>query len=279
MSQSRTVLPVRDIQLVVATLVTILAAQALYFLPEIRWHFALGACAATLGITVMLALRAAWRSIFPTRPTRAPRDSDAAPTATTAPVAASALPEKSQWTLRTLRALELKRFEDLLAAYVRVLGYHVRVTRRAPDGSGELLVSNAAHTPVLVVHLRSWTVFRVGEQAMDELRAALAEHRVNAGAFFTAGTFTDEARSVGQRRGYDLVDGDEMIARFNQLAPAQFCELLYHATRGDYTTPSCPSCGTKMVLHAVPGSDTRVDDFWHCRNHPTCRQTLKVQPT
>jgi restriction system protein len=279
MSQSRTVLPVRDIQLVVATLVTILAAQALYFLPDIRWHFALGACAAALGITALLTARAAWRALFPPRARRTrSRPDDATPSAP-AFAPAPLVAEKSQWTLRTLRALEWKRFEDLLVAYIRVLGYHVRVSRRAPDGSGELLVSDAAHTPVLVVHLRSWTVFRVGEQAMDELRAALAEHRVNAGAFFTAGTFTDEARSVGQRRGYDLVDGEEMIARFNQLAPAQFCELLYHATRGDYTTPSCPSCGTKMVLHAVPGSDTRVDDFWHCRNHPTCRQTLKVQPT
>ncbi len=279
MSQSRTVLPVRDIQLVVATLVTILAAQALYFLPDIRWHFALGACAAALGIAGMLTLRAAWRSFFPARRSRAHRDHETHPAAAAPFVAGPVLTEKSQWTLRTLRALEWKRFEDLLVAYVRVLGYHVLVTRRAPDGSGELLVSNAAHTPVLVVHLRSWTVFRVGEQAMDELRAALAEHRVNTGAFFTAGTFTDEARSVGQRRGYDLVDGEEMIARFNQLAPAQFCELLYHATRGDYTTPSCPSCGTKMVLHAGSGGDTRGEDFWHCRNHPTCRQTLKVQPT
>lgn len=278
MSQSRTVLPVRDIQLVVATLVTILAAQALYFMPEIRWHFTLGACTAALGIAVAFTLRSALRSIFPSRSRAAAADDLPEKSPAIAPPAA-ALAEKGQWSLRTLRSLEWKRFEDLLLSYIRILGYHARVTRRAPDGSSEILVSNAAHTPVLVVHLRSWTVFRIGEQAMDDLRNAMAEQRVTAGAFFTAGIFTDEARSVGRRRGYDLVDGEELIARFHQLAPAQFCELLYHATRGDYSTPSCPSCGTKMVLHAMPGTNTLADNFWHCRNHPTCRQTLKVQPT
>ncbi|MGB8857191.1 MAG: topoisomerase DNA-binding C4 zinc finger domain-containing protein [Burkholderiales bacterium] len=44
------------------------------------------------------------------------------------------------------------------------------------------------------------------------------------------------------------------------------------ATEGEYSTPSCPSCGIKMLIRSG-----RQGNFWGCKNFPRCRQILHVR--
>ena len=66
-----------------------------------------------------------------------------------------------------------------------------------------------------------------------------------------------------------------MLLMMIQRLPGEKSEaLLAFATAGDYTTPTCPSCGVKMK--AVAGSGGRPD-FWGCKNYPRCRQKLGMR--
>lgn len=278
MALQRTALPLRDVLLVVFTLVAVLVSQALYFLPHLRWTFVLLSAGLIVTIAVGLLLSAlwdAWRDHQTRRPA-ARAANPSVPEASASP-AAQGHSARHAWMLRTLRTLEWRRFEELVCSYARVLGFGSRALRRGADGSADLLITDAAERPVMLVHCRSWSVFQVGGRALQDLRDAMTLHRVDNGAFFTAGNFSDEARVIGRRHDLDLVDGEELLARFQQLPPAQALDLLYHVTRGDYTTPSCPSCGAKMMLRTATLSPANGEEFWICRGYPTCRHTFKVQ--
>ncbi|HEX9171356.1 MAG TPA: topoisomerase DNA-binding C4 zinc finger domain-containing protein, partial [Telluria sp.] len=48
--------------------------------------------------------------------------------------------------------------------------------------------------------------------------------------------------------------------------------LLRFAFEGDYTTPTCASCGVKMVAR-----DSKRGAFWGCQHYPRCKTTLPMR--
>lgn len=70
-----------------------------------------------------------------------------------------------------------------------------------------------------------------------------------------------------------LGTGDEFLAKFEALSDVSRRRLLDVALEGDWTTPSCPSCGTKMVRRQGSGGDA----FRGCASCPRCRQTFQMK--
>lgn len=183
----------------------------------------------------------------------------------------------STWSLELLRSLEWKRFEELVCAYVRQLGYEARTTRLGADGGVDVEVLDPATQQVaMIVQCKAWNVYPVGIKSVRELYGVMAATKIPQCAFFTSGTYTTEALVFGQKHDVDLVDGEELLSRINQLKLSQSLQLLEDATRGDYTTPTCPSCGVKMILRTAGKGRSAGEDFWGCPSYPRCRQTFKV---
>lgn len=38
-------------------------------------------------------------------------------------------------------------------------------------------------------------------------------------------------------------------------------------------TPTCPKCGTPMVLRTAKRGNQKGEEFWGCQNYPQCRET------
>jgi len=74
------------------------------------------------------------------------------------------------WFLEFLRSLEWKRFEDLVAAYSRELGYEAKTTRIGADGGVDVVLSQKGETkPVMVIQCKAWNAYKVGIKAVREL--------------------------------------------------------------------------------------------------------------
>lgn len=39
-------------------------------------------------------------------------------------------------------------------------------------------------------------------------------------------------------------------------------------------TPTCPKCGTPMVLRTAKKGDQKGQEFWGCKNYPRCREIV-----
>jgi restriction system protein len=176
----------------------------------------------------------------------------------------------TDWSMEVLRRMEWKRFELVAAAYYRNLGFRAETIRCGADGGIDIKLFRAdLPDAVSIVQCKAWTSRPVGVKPVRELLGVMTSERVKTGLFLTTGRYTDEAIRFAEGNKLALVDGEQFLAKIQALPSTAAAELLGVATEGDWTTPSCPSCGVKMVLR-----DGGAKPFWGCANFPRCRHTF-----
>jgi len=175
-----------------------------------------------------------------------------------------------------VKRIEWRRFESLLAAYFEILEFRVRPVR--PPGKRENrgvvvleLYSAEAQTPSLLVACQAWNVYSVGIRPVRELVEAMRAQGVPEGAFVTSARFTPEAQALAGKHNVMLIDGADLVAKIQALAPERAAALLALATEGDFRTPTCPACGVKMTARSNSPYGRK---FWGCVNYPRCAQAF-----
>jgi len=191
-----------------------------------------------------------------------------------APQAVQAQVDTSAWTLALLRSLEWKRFEELCAAYFQQLGFRTRMTPAGPDGGVDIhLLADGSDRSVVLVQCKAWSSYDVGVKAVRELLGVMTAEGVAEGVFVTTGRYTQAARDFAMGKEIALIDGADLLAKIRALREDRQQALLAIATSGDFTRPTCPSCGVKMARRIARESG---DAFWGCPNFPGCRTTLRI---
>ena len=183
--------------------------------------------------------------------------------------------DTAEWTPELLKRLEWRRFEELCAAYFEALGFRVDLAGAGAEGVAINLYEENASRASILVQCRPWNAHRVGVKPVRELRGAMATGNVAEGVLVTSGKFTQEARDFAGREGVRLIDGPDLAANLAALVPEKALALYQLATRGDFLTPTCPSCAIKMVSRK---STAQGRSYWGCRNYPACKQTFFESP-
>ena len=176
------------------------------------------------------------------------------------------------WSLDLLRSLEWKRFEQVCAEFFRQLGKVVEATHRGADGGVDVkLYSNKNQPLEHVIQCKAWS-HRVGVKEVRELFGVMVHLAAPKAIFMTTSSFSDDAVAFASEQGNKLflIDGQKFISMIGGLPESKRQELLDFATEGDYMTPTCASCGLKMVWRGKGG-------FWGCKNYPRCKSTLRVK--
>jgi len=259
-----------------------LFATVLKFLPYFLLPIALGIAVGFLGFLLRRKHRPHFKranepGVFRTNanPWGGSEDDDRYPERNRLLERAAATPslDTSRWSLKLLRALEWKRFELVCAAYFESLGFTARTARAGADGGVDIhLFAKGAQKPEIIVQCKAWNTYKVGIKPIRELFGVMAREQVAEGIFITTGTFTAEARSFPKENELHLVDGEDLLKKIQSLPEDRQAALLSVATKGDFTTPTCPSCAIKMIRRENKKDNTA---FWGCSNYPRCRQTFK----
>ena len=193
---------------------------------------------------------------------------------TTAPLAHGATPAPpSAWSLEALRTLEWKRFELLCARYYEVVGFRTETLAAGPDGGIDVkLYKMDASIPLAVVQCKAWNARQVGVKEIRELLGVMVHAKVGRGIFATTGTYSQDARDFAAANPIQLLDGPAFVGKILALPPERQDALRAFAFSGDYRTPTCPSCGIKLLARA----GKRGAAFWGCAHYPRCRSTLPM---
>jgi hypothetical protein len=181
--------------------------------------------------------------------------------------------DHKRWTMGLLRALEWKRFEIVCGKYFEMCGFVAKTNRCGPDGGVDIhLFKDGSQRPDVAVQCKAWSTYKVGVKTVRELLGVMTADRINQGTLITTGLYTNEARQFAQGKEIELIDGEGLLQRIESLTSEQKAELLTVATEGDYTTPTCPSCGIKMTLRTNSKDESQ---FWGCLNYPRCHARLR----
>lgn len=177
-------------------------------------------------------------------------------------------PRPTEWSIELLRMIEWKRFEELCAAFYREIGLRSETIRCGADGGVDAKLFQGDSTePAAIVQCKAWNSRPVGVKPVRELLGVMTHQKVPKGIFIATGEFTKEAVEFAQANPLDLVSGVAFMGMLKELSVDARQRLLAVATEGNFTTPSCPSCGIKMNWRT---SDQ--GNFWGCENFPRCKQ-------
>ncbi|HXU93178.1 MAG TPA: restriction endonuclease [Gallionella sp.] len=184
------------------------------------------------------------------------------------------VPPPSDWSLGLLRSLEWKRFEMVCAEYFRILGKRVETVSHGADGGIDARVyAKDSDVMTFAIQCKAWDGM-VGVKPVRELFGVMAHESAGKGIFMATSGFTGDAKQFAAEHQDKLflIDGEKFLTMLSKLPEDKRKKLLEFATEGDYTTPTCASCGVKMVRRTGKGGA-----FWGCMNYPHCRSTLFVK--
>ena len=155
--------------------------------------------------------------------------------------------DAARWSAKLLGALEWKRFEDVCAGLFERLGFATKSAACGADGGIDIhLYWPPSDQPVAIVQCKAWTK-KVGVKVIRELRGVMTSERAAKGIFVTTSTYSDDAIAFAKANKIVLMDGGEVLKSILKLPAEKQTSLLQLATAGDYTTPTCASCGIKLV--------------------------------
>jgi restriction system protein len=174
------------------------------------------------------------------------------------------------WSLQSLQTLEWKRFEYLCAWYYEAFGLDAETLAAGPDGGIDIKLYKPGDraAPIAIVQCKAWQK-PVGVALVRELLGVMAHEKVGRGIFITTGNYTDDAVAFAATNRIQLINGTGFVAKLQALEPERQKELSGRAFSGDFATPTCASCGTKMVART-----SSRGDFWGCASFPKCRTML-----
>ncbi|TVT45112.1 MAG: DUF2034 domain-containing protein [Denitromonas halophila] len=178
------------------------------------------------------------------------------------------------WSIDVLHRIEWKRFEDLCCAFYVEKGIRARTTALGPDGGVDihLFQDDAAPSQATAIVQCKAHNSRIGVKPIRELRGVMAHEKVDKAFFMAPGGFTDEARAFATEHRITLLDAKLFYAMIARLPAESRQRLLALATDGDWTTPTCPNCGKKLVAR-----NSKRGPLWGCPSYPRCKGMIPMR--
>jgi len=190
-------------------------------------------------------------------------------------------------TRESLEAMSWREFEQLVGEYFRRKGFSVAETGgRGADGGVDLVVSRGADR--YLVQCKQWKARRVGVESVRELYGVMAAQGAAGGYVVTSGVFTDEAKRFAEGREIEIIGGDELVEIIGAQSASGKTTVAPHpnplpargaresstgVTTSAPEAPSCPQCGSSMVLRTARKGANAGSSFWGCPQFPKCRGT------
>ncbi|MFM1920874.1 MAG: hypothetical protein RLZZ303_2508 [Candidatus Hydrogenedentota bacterium] len=173
----------------------------------------------------------------------------------------------------SIRQLNWREFESLLAEAFRRQGYHVEeLGGPQPDGGIDLRLHKSGKETL--VQCKHWKQYKVGVNIVRELKGLMATRGAH-GIIVTSGAFTREARHFADEAGVALIDG-EALASLIQAVQRNPPPTKPSPAPAQPDTPACPKCGSAMILRTARRSEYKGAQFWGCTNYPQCRGIVHV---
>ena len=178
----------------------------------------------------------------------------------------------ASWSIELLQQIEWKLFEDVSAAYYKEKGIRAELTKLGADGGVDIkLFQDDSSLPTSIVQCKAWNSM-VGVKPIREFLGVMTHEKILKGFYMTSSSYSQEAKEVAQANRITLIDGAMFLAMIKRLPSDAKQRLLELATSGEFTTPSCPHCGIKMVKRT-----SNRGGFWGCSNYPRCHQKLYMK--
>jgi restriction system protein len=170
------------------------------------------------------------------------------------------------WNKQVFADIEWRRFEAVCERLFAQSGFKTKSQSHGADGGVDVWMYSAhAEGPVSIAQCKHFRSKEVDVKLMREFFGVMSSHKLQRGTFVTTSTFTADAQKFANENGINALDGDKLLKLIATRTAEQQKELLDIAYEGEYSIPTCASCGIKLVKRTK---------FWGCSNFPKCRTQI-----
>lgn len=170
------------------------------------------------------------------------------------------------WNKQVFADIEWRRFEAVCESLFAQSGFKTKSQSHGADGGVDVWMYSAhAEGPVSIAQCKHFRSKEVDVKLIREFFGVMSSHKLQRGTFVTTSTFTADAQKFANENGINALDGDKLLKLIASRTSEQQKELLDIAYEGEYSTPTCASCGIKLVKRTK---------FWGCSNFPKCRTQI-----
>lgn len=178
-----------------------------------------------------------------------------------------------EWTVQLLLALEWKRFEEVCKDYLIMTNQNAELTGIGTDGGIDIKIKDKKGKVIAIGQCKAW-LGKITVKEVREFFGVMASERIFQGYYLATSTFTEDAVMFCADKNIILLDKYDLVKNIKRFSKEKQAKLYQIATKGDYTTPTCPNCDKKMLKRTGKNSG---GEFWGCANYPKCKNTLQVR--
>jgi restriction system protein len=161
-------------------------------------------------------------------------------------------------TMRDIRSMAWREFEDLVAALYQATGYDVEARGGdVSDGGIDLIVRKDKRR--WIVQCKHYRDQWVGVRPLRELLGVVTAQKATGGVLVASGVFDESAKAFAKETDLlELIGGEQLLDLINQSARKR-------------VSTKCPECGS--VMREKTG---RFGPFLGCSNFPACHGWLPL---
>lgn len=193
--------------------------------------------------------------------------------------------------IEAIRAMSWRAFETLVGESYRRQGYSVEETGGGgADGGIDLILRGKGQK--ILVQCKQWRSFKVGVKVVREMYGIMVAERADRVIVVTSGVYTQESTGFARDKPIELIDGKALVqlirtvkgeagavrtassSQSAQSAPAKVLNVQIAASSS--AAPSCPKCGSPMVMRTARKGANAGNAFWGCPRYPNCRGILDM---
>lgn len=172
-------------------------------------------------------------------------------------------PQPVVWSLDLLATIEWRRFEELCTRMFEQKGFICKTQSHGSDEGIDIHLYFGKDTLILdrIVQCKAWKK-KVGVEPMRAFFGTITAKCAKRGTFVSRCGFTGDALQFARDNSIHTIDGTQLLELISKLGSIESKILLERITEGDYISPTCASCGIKLVPRALDSEKP----FWGCKN-------------
>ncbi len=170
----------------------------------------------------------------------------------------------------SVRSLDWRRFETLVGEAYRRKGYAVSENRdNGPDGGVDLRLRKNGEQ--VLVQCKHWKAYKVDVKTAREFYGVIISENASGGILITSGTLTRPARDFLEGKPIKIVEGKDLMGLIAEVRKGRDINDISFPERREERRPTCPRCGSGMVLRTAKTGPKSGQRFWGCSTFPRCR--------
>ena len=169
----------------------------------------------------------------------------------------------AQKSIETIRQLNWRNFEELVAEAYRRQGYRVIEGGFGADGGVDLELRKGSE--LTLVQCKQWKVQKVGVNIVREMFGVLTASNAIKIIVICSGKFTQQAIDFAADKPIELIGGNELLSLIADVQAEPNMEASKEA--------SCPRCGSELVERQAKRGAHAGNTFLGCSAFPKCRYT------